>query len=111
MAKPEWGLKRMCLSCGAKFYDLQRDPILCPDCGTQFDPEAAIKLKRGRPVASEEKKKPKETDSGDVELLESDDLEDDLDSDDEDVLEDTSDLDDGDDVPVVGGDDGDSDDS
>lgn len=103
MAKPEWGLKRMCLSCGAKFYDLQRDPILCPSCGTQFDPEAAVKLKRGRPVVSEEKKKVEKSDGGDVELLETDDIEDDIDDDDEDVLEDTSDLDDGDDVPVVGG--------
>ena len=27
MAKAEWGLKRTCLSCGARFYDLQREPI------------------------------------------------------------------------------------
>lgn len=36
MAKPELGMKRQCLSCGAKFYDLHRDPILCPKCGAQF---------------------------------------------------------------------------
>ena len=36
MAKPELGMKRHCLSCGAKFYDLNRDPILCPKCGAQF---------------------------------------------------------------------------
>ncbi|HRJ69468.1 MAG TPA: TIGR02300 family protein [Beijerinckiaceae bacterium] len=47
MAKPELGMKRACLSCGAKFYDLNRDPILCPKCGAQFQvqvmrrPEAA----------------------------------------------------------------------
>lgn len=103
MAKPEWGLKRMCLSCGAKFYDLQRDPILCPSCGTQFDTEAATKLKRGRPVAGDEKKVAKKADGEDVELLETEDLEENIESDGEDVLEDTSDLDDGGDVPVVGG--------
>jgi uncharacterized protein (TIGR02300 family) len=32
------GLKRQCLSCGAKFYDLSKDPILCPKCGTTFEP-------------------------------------------------------------------------
>ena len=26
MARPELGLKRQCMSCGAKFYDLARDP-------------------------------------------------------------------------------------
>jgi len=29
-------MKRQCLSCGSKFYDLNRDPILCPRCGAQF---------------------------------------------------------------------------
>ena len=36
MAKPELGTKRLCGSCGVKFYDLSKDPILCPKCGTQF---------------------------------------------------------------------------
>ncbi len=36
MAKPEWGTKRECQSCGARFYDLKRDPIVCPKCETVF---------------------------------------------------------------------------
>ena len=32
-----------CQSCAAKFYDLEKDPIKCPKCGTQFDPEVALK--------------------------------------------------------------------
>lgn len=36
MAKPELGTKRLCGSCGAKFYDLNKDPILCPKCSTTF---------------------------------------------------------------------------
>ncbi len=36
MAKPELGTKRQCQSCSAKFYDLGRDPITCPKCGTVF---------------------------------------------------------------------------
>ncbi len=40
MARPELGLKRQCMSCGAKFYDLGRDPIVCPKCGTVFQAAA-----------------------------------------------------------------------
>ena len=36
MAKPELGSKRQCLSCGTKFFDMARDPILCPKCGALF---------------------------------------------------------------------------
>ncbi|NIX76027.1 TIGR02300 family protein [Microvirga terricola] len=43
MAKPELGLKRQCMSCGAKFYDLNRDPATCPKCGTVFE---AVALSR-----------------------------------------------------------------
>ena len=37
MAKPELGSKRLCASCGAKFYDLNKTPIACPKCGTSFE--------------------------------------------------------------------------
>lgn len=36
MAKPELGLKRLCPNCGAKYYDLNRDPIVCPKCNAAF---------------------------------------------------------------------------
>ena len=36
MAKPELGSKRQCQSCATKFYDLGKDPIICPKCGTVF---------------------------------------------------------------------------
>ena len=36
MAKPELGAKRQCHSCGAKFFDLNKDPIICPKCGAIF---------------------------------------------------------------------------
>ncbi len=38
MAKPDLGTKRLCGSCGAKFYDLAKDPIICPKCETVFHP-------------------------------------------------------------------------
>jgi uncharacterized protein (TIGR02300 family) len=30
------GTKRVCQSCGSKFYDLNRDPITCPICHAVF---------------------------------------------------------------------------
>ena len=32
MASDERGTKRQCLHCGMKYYDLNRDPVLCPGC-------------------------------------------------------------------------------
>ena len=37
MAKADLGTKRHCPNCGAKYYDLNRNPILCPRCGTPFE--------------------------------------------------------------------------
>jgi uncharacterized protein (TIGR02300 family) len=36
VAKSELGAKRQCQSCAAKFYDLNKDPIICPKCGAIF---------------------------------------------------------------------------
>ena len=41
MAKPELGAKRQCQNCGAKFFDLNKEPIVCPKCGTIFQGVAA----------------------------------------------------------------------
>ena len=50
MAKPELGTKRLCASCSAKFYDLNKDPIHCPKCGVVY--EIAPVVTRGRPDAA-----------------------------------------------------------
>ena len=47
MAKPELGTKRLCGNCGAKFYDLSKDPIVCPKCHTVL--ELAAVSSRSRP--------------------------------------------------------------
>ena len=36
MPKPEWGRKVVCLNCETKFYDLNRKPAICPNCGTEY---------------------------------------------------------------------------
>ena len=30
------GTKRVCQACEVRFYDLARDPIVCPSCGAQY---------------------------------------------------------------------------
>jgi len=50
VAKPELGIKRLCASCSAKFYDLNKDPIRCPKCGAVY--EVAQVVTRGRPDSS-----------------------------------------------------------
>ena len=42
MPKDEWGVKRFCPHCASRFYDLQRDPMTCPECGTTFTAESLI---------------------------------------------------------------------
>lgn len=57
MAKAEWGLKRVCPSCGARYYDMKKHPPVCPSCGTVYDPENQQRSRRGRaavkPTAAE----------------------------------------------------------
>ena len=47
MAKPQLGTKRLCANCAAKFYDLNKDPIVCPKCHTVL--ELAAVAPRARP--------------------------------------------------------------
>ncbi len=48
MTKPELGVKRDCPQCGARFYDLNREPARCPKCGHEFIPEALLKPRKSR---------------------------------------------------------------
>jgi uncharacterized protein (TIGR02300 family) len=57
LAKPEWGEKRICLDCGAKFYDMQRSPIVCPSCETVFVPVVATRSSRAKAPAPKPKPK------------------------------------------------------
>jgi len=55
LAKPEWGTKRICPSCGTRYYDLLREQVICPKCSTPYDPEAFLRARRSRPVAPVER--------------------------------------------------------
>src|ERR1700688_900819 len=85
--KQAWGSKRQCQECGARFYDLNKDPIVCPKCHKVFEPEAVKPPRRGRPQPAPKKPAPAEVVPADEE---------------EEVLEDASELgEDEDDVAEV----------
>ena len=102
MAKPEWGTKRLCPSCGTRFYDMKRSPVDCPSCEAIVPTETVVRTRKSAPAAakpapaSTEAEKPKVTDAEEEIVAEVDaDVEADVDEDnddDESLIEDTSDL-------------------
>ena len=53
VTKAEWGNKRICSNCDARYYDMRKTPPTCPKCGTVFEAISA-KAKR-KPSPPEEK--------------------------------------------------------
>jgi len=90
LSKPELGTKRDCPSCGAKFYDLNKNPVVCPKCKHEYVPDTGAKAKRAKP-AEKPKEKPLKrvvADDGDTVSLDSmrdDELAADVDVDDDDI--------------------------
>ena len=52
MSKSEWGIKRVCPSCSIKYYDFNKNPIICPKCEFEFDPDMLLKSRKGRSIAT-----------------------------------------------------------
>ena len=48
MTKPELGTKRRCNSCATKFFDLNKEPIVCPKCAAVFAPTQSDPMRSGR---------------------------------------------------------------
>ena len=98
MAKPELGLKRVCVACGARFYDLAKSPPVCPKCGTEQPIDQPRPRRSGGNVAEEKRvKKPVPAggmDEAELEIETPEEAE-------EDVLEDASELED--DAETLGG--------
>ncbi|MDB5368645.1 MAG: hypothetical protein JWP20_203 [Roseomonas sp.] len=90
MAKPELGVKRTCVACGAKFYDLGKQPAVCPKCGTDQPAEQPRARRVALPPEEKVKKRPPvaDTDTDDVEVE---------DADADETLEDAEELDDAED--------------
>ena len=78
VAKPALGTKRLCASCGAKFYDLNKDPIHCPKCGAVYEVVVATRPVRAagpvtaRPSVPEEAPAPERQEVETVSLEEAD---------------------------------------
>ncbi len=80
MSNPEWGIKRACPSCGIKYYDFNKNPIICPKCEFEFDPDLLLKSRKGRSVVSKTEEvevskdstKEKETFEEDINLIQDD---------------------------------------
>lgn len=74
MAKPEWGVKRLCVSCAARFYDMGRTPAVCPNCGAVVDVVAAQRARKpAKAVAEDKVKLHEEVDLEDVAVFGDDD--------------------------------------
>ena len=92
VAKPEWGTKRSCQSCGTKFYDLRKPQIVCPKCGAEFDPQLVSRPQRPRPAAAPAPKPAEAVELEGVEVeLDEEVIEDEAEEEDE-VIEDASEL-------------------
>jgi len=75
MAKPEWGKKRICLACNTKYYDLNKSPIICPSCGSEFDPDIYLKSRKGKNLSAKvvsEKKQNISEDMSNIDDIETD---------------------------------------
>ena len=107
MKNPDWGTKRTCQSCASKYYDLNREPAVCPKCQTEFDPASTMRLRsdssykasggraksifgKASPLGQIEAA-PEEAADAEAEPREEDDEAEDADRDDE-VVEDVSEL-------------------
>ena len=81
MVKLELGTKRHCSGCSARFYDLNKDPIVCPKCHTVLElaavsararPDTAPPRRAIKPAAEEEVVAPEVADTEFVSLEEAD---------------------------------------
>ncbi len=95
MPKEEWGVKRLCPACSTRFYDLQNDPMTCPNCGMEHTVEQLTSGKAR--TMSADKADPKSVKAApagdDVETADEDDDAATVELDDDDVLDDDDDDD------------------
>ena len=91
MAKPELGLKRVCVACSTKFYDLTKQPAVCPRCGTEQPAEQPRLRRAAAPLPDDKLKKRAAAPEGDTDEVELEDV-------DAEAVDDADDLEDEDDA-------------
>ena len=100
VAKAELGMKLTCESCGARFYDLNKQPGICPKCGAGNARPVIFKASRGRPAEEKVQVQAKAPAPKPEEEEEAAESAEEAEEEDEGVIEDTSDLGEDDDVEV-----------
>ncbi len=88
MTKPDWGLKRICPHCAARYYDMKKKPPVCPSCGTVLELETLTKSRRARAPIEEKVVKKKPTPEEELESI----AVDKTDADDDSIIEDAGEL-------------------
>jgi uncharacterized protein (TIGR02300 family) len=88
VVKAELGTKRICPSCGSKFYDLLKSPIICPKCGVSFIAAPLLPSKGEVPQPAPKREMPKPApeeaeEASDVELVSLEEVEEGGEADDE----------------------------
>jgi len=72
VVKAELGTKRTCPSCATRFYDLLKNPIVCPKCGVTFIAATLLPSKSDMPAPPPKPRevvKETEEHAGEVELV------------------------------------------
>ncbi|OFW82787.1 MAG: TIGR02300 family protein [Alphaproteobacteria bacterium GWF2_58_20] len=96
MAKPEWGIKRICPHCEIRYYDLGKNPPVCPSCKGVYDAELMLKSRKSRSTGSEDAMAAEVAKETPEDLLLVDEADaDPIEAGSSDLLEDTSELDSG----------------
>ena len=90
MAKPELGLKRVCVACNAHFYDMTKVPPVCPQCGTE-QPLDQPRIRRAAGNVAEDRRPKKPAAAPGIEDVEVEGVEE---TEDENVLDEADDLED-----------------
>ena len=74
MEKFEKGAKRKCTKCNTLFFDFEKYPIVCPNCGADVTSLLTNVSRRGRPpkiLKSEDSQEKKDLEIADIEVEDS----------------------------------------
>ena len=74
MVKESWGKKRTCPKCDTRFYDLNKDPLICPNCEHTFTLESIMEVFKKSSKDSSPKKTSPQTSSTEMEGIEAEDI-------------------------------------
>ena len=74
MVKESWGKKRTCPKCDNRFYDLNKDPLICPNCEHTFSLESIMEVFKKSPKETSSKKTSVQTSSNEMGDIEAEDI-------------------------------------